>query len=88
MKTKKVIIRGWNDAGEIFLAEKLKKVFCLLDTPEDVALHNDMVEDVMIMVGDKPNYFRRIVARIILSKPGDYLRRIAHFTLNLSKKGS
>ena len=65
-----------------FVAEKLKKVFQVLKTPADVALHNDMVEDIQMMVD--PNSLTTGVARILVSKPKNFLLSIAELIRNLS----
>jgi len=66
MKERELIIRGWTGNDPYgFLAHKLKKVFCQIETEEDKALHNDMFRDIVAMVPD-PGEFRLAVARIIL----------------------
>ena len=79
----KTIIKGYSQAGDEFLAEKLKKVFQVLNTPADVALHNDMVEDIQMMVADA-NSLRTNVARILVSKPKNFLLNVAELIRNLS----
>jgi hypothetical protein len=74
---KKIIIKGYSQAGDDFLALKLKKVFAVLTTPEEVALHNDMVRDIQAMVVDYDD-FGKSVARIILSIPKNFLLRVAN----------
>ena len=93
-KDKKVTARGWC-GDEDFLAEKLKKIFVIIETDDERSLHNDMVDDVMMMVGNaedpknralRYNYFLKGVARIISNKPKDFLRRVARFITNVSRR--
>ena len=87
MNRKQIIIRGWHNAGEAFLAEKLTKIFCELTTPEDVALHNDMVRDLHLMVGfDNRESFWMDIAKIVLNKPRNFLRSVANHITNLSMR--
>lgn len=43
------IAEGYQRAGENFLAYRLELVFKILKTPEDVALHNDVVKEIFFM---------------------------------------
>lgn len=80
-----ILIKGWHDSGEEFLALKLKKIFMVLENPNDVALHNDMIMDLTTMLGNiNAKHFRWEVARIVLSKPRNFLRSVASLILNIS----
>jgi hypothetical protein len=80
----KIIIRGYSQAGDEFLAEKLKKIFSELTTPEDVALHNDMLKDIQAMVGGDGAELRKAVARMLLTRPRKFLQNVANTILTLS----
>jgi len=81
---KRVIIRGWHNSGEDFLAENLKKVFSILNSQGEVELHNDMVRNIQVMMGDDGSNFRKGVAGILVKKPKNFLLSVANLILNLS----
>jgi len=47
-QTRQVLIQGYRN--ELFLAEKLKKIFCHIDSESDRAIHNDMYEDLLVLI--------------------------------------
>jgi hypothetical protein len=51
-----MLIRAYQQAGHGFLAYRLEKCFRLLKTPEDIALHNDMVEEIFEMLGTESKW--------------------------------
>ena len=57
---KKMLIRAYQQSGTGFLAYRLEKCFRLLKTPEDVALHNDMIEEIFAMLGTENKWFELI----------------------------
>lgn len=84
MNERQVLTKGYHDSGEDFLALKLKKVFSILKTPGDMQLHNDMVEDMIIIVGGNGDEFRWSLAKILLNKPRDFLHSAANLIFNIS----
>jgi len=60
-----ILIKGYDDTA--FLAEKLRKVFSQIKTDGDRALHNDMMLDVQMMVGQHAEELRRRVAEVIIN---------------------
>ena len=67
----KTLIEGYSRAGNDFLADRLEGLFRLLKSPEDIALHNAIVQEVLRMVGldkGKANRFYRLMAGRILDK--------------------
>lgn len=89
MNDDQIIIQGWDQGGEEFLALKLKKVFCLLETPQEVEMHNDMIRDIQIMTADfegdnQSLTVRKAVARILLSRPRKFLHSVANTIIQLS----
>ena len=83
---KEEIIRGWTSTTDEFMAYQLKKVFSVLNTPEDVALHNDMVEQIQTMIDDTDG-FLKAVARLIKKGPKDFLINLSKLIKNYSLKG-
>ncbi|MFA6281590.1 MAG: hypothetical protein WCY05_03705 [Candidatus Omnitrophota bacterium] len=57
---KQMLIRAYQQAGHGFLAYRLEKCFRLLKTPEDIALHNDMVEEIFEMLGTENKWIELI----------------------------
>ena len=47
-QTRQVLIQGYRN--ELFLAEKLKGIFCVIESVHDQAIHNDMYKDLLILV--------------------------------------
>uniref|UniRef100_A0A6M3KLZ0 Uncharacterized protein n=1 Tax=viral metagenome TaxID=1070528 RepID=A0A6M3KLZ0_9ZZZZ len=84
MRDKKILIQGYNRAGDDFLAEKLKKIFDILETQEKVVLHNDMVRDVMFMVGGDGKDLRKGVARMLMTGTRNLFVEMAGLIRNLS----
>ena len=86
---RKTLIRGWCDTSDEFLAENLKKIFSELTTPEDIALHNDMVRQIhdMVEVGTVEGFLID-VARYLKQRPKKYLRGIAGRIKQYSMKGA
>ena len=76
----KTLREGYSRAGNDFLADRLEGLFRLLKSPEDIALHNAIVEEVLRMVGHdkgKANRFYRLMARGILEEyAGKRFRKI------------
>ncbi len=66
----KELLASYERAGNDFLASRLEGAFRLLKTPEDVALHNVIVKEVLVMVTGKEqvNRFYRLMARGLLEK--------------------
>ena len=44
------LAKAYQAAGANFLALKLGKLFTRIETPEDQALHNDMLSDVLTII--------------------------------------
>ncbi len=69
---KKRLIMGYQGAGIGFLADRLERLFARIETPEDIALHNDIAKEIATMVANEKLYikqeerFLRDVATIIL----------------------
>jgi len=68
MPSGKDILAAYSRAGEDFLAFKLKDMFLKLETPEDVAAHNAMQAEVMLMLGEDYVKFYKFLAHSILEK--------------------
>lgn len=86
MIKKKELIRGWTSTTDEFMADQLKKVFSVLKTPEDVALHNDMAEQIQIMIDDTDGFLKD-VARLVKRGPRNFLTTLARLIKNYSLKG-
>lgn len=66
----KELLAAYERAGNDFLASRLEGSWRLLKTPEDVALHNVIVKEVIAMVTGKDNVnkFYRLMARGLIDK--------------------
>ena len=70
MTDRQTIIRGWNDAGDEFLALHLYKVFQKLggaDMKNKVALHDEMIRQIKFMISEEQRHDCIVsIARLIL----------------------
>jgi hypothetical protein len=89
----KGIYRGYQSAGQDFLAYRLAKLFVRIESEADVALHNDVVSEVLqIVYGEEKGFFRDL-AGIVLYKDKykvelrkRFLFRVAGQILNIGQK--
>jgi len=86
----KGLLRSYKLAGQDFLAYRLVKLFIKIETPEDIALHNDILAEVLQIIGGEEKTFFKDLAEIILYK--DYkpkkrfLFRVAGKILELGQR--
>jgi hypothetical protein len=67
MINRDILIRGYSQAGNEFLADELGDVFKVIDNDDDRAVHNRMIKRIATMVGlDKSMAFRMAVAETII----------------------
>ncbi len=78
------------DSNDNSFAENLKKVFCIIESPEQIALHNDMVYQIKALIGDNENTkeFRKRVAVNLKNRPKNYLKSIASLIKQYAMKGA
>jgi len=84
------IYRAYQKAGADFLGYRLAKLFVKIETPEDIALHNDVLSEVLqIIEGEERQFFKRL-AEILLykrvNKQKRFLFMIACLILNIGQK--
>ena len=75
-------------AGVDFLAYKLKRVFMRIETPEDIALHNDVLDEMLIMIeADMPGFFRKLANIVLRREPkkASWLKKIAENIMIISR---
>jgi len=86
----KGIYRGYRQAGQDFLAYRLAKLFIRIETPADIALHNDILAEVLQIVHGEEKGFFKDLAGIILYKRDKpqkrFLFRVAGKILELGMK--
>jgi hypothetical protein len=67
MINRDILIRGYSQAGNEFLADELGDVFKVIENDDDRAVHNRMIKRIAVMVGlDKSMVFRMAVAETII----------------------
>lgn len=92
MDKTQVISRGYANAGDDFLAEKLKKIFCPINTEEDRYLHNEMIRDLMMLIGPEISNVRKSIARTIFSCSfrdfNQFVKRMAQDIRNIGAKNA
>ena len=84
---RKGIYRGYQQAGANFLAYRLGKIFTKIETPEDIALHNDVLAEVLQIIYTEEKSFFRTIAEQILYTPFNrrkrFVWRVACTVLNI-----
>ena len=81
MKTevdRRFLVKSYQGAGADFLAYRLAKLFKQIKTPEDIALHNEILDEVMLMIEPNNAVFMRELARVILYAPKNFLKSVAN----------
>lgn len=64
---RKIISDAYNNAGSEFLAYRLTQVFAKIETQNDIALHNDVMREIDLMVqGSVEELLKDIADRILL----------------------
>ena len=81
---------AYHRAGQEFLAYRLANLFVKIETPADIALHNDVLAEVLQIVEGEETGFFRDMAGIILYAKEDRKKRmlfwIAGKILNTGQK--
>lgn len=72
----KGIYRAYYEAGQDFLAYRLAKLFVRIETSADIALHNDVLSEVLQIIHGEERGFFRDMAGIILYQPVDRRKRL------------
>ena len=74
--TGKALADAYRRAGSDFLAYNLERLFRHIATEQDKASHNNMLEEVMLMVGDEPkNVFQRLAETMLKKRTQEKKRR-------------
>lgn len=70
--SREILSNAYNNAGREFLAYRLTYVFKQVETPEDIALHNNVMTELDVMAGSHTkDLFLDIADRILMySKKG------------------
>jgi len=84
------IYRSYQRAGQDFLAYRLAKLFVRIETPTDIALHNDVLAEVLQIVHGEEKAFFKDMAGILLYQPENkqkrFLFRVAGKILEIGMK--
>ena len=83
MTQKQTLMKGWHNGGDEFLAEQLRHIFCMLDTPRKVERHNFMMEQIQLMVPGDALDLRTGIAKLLLNRPRNALRAVSGFIREL-----
>lgn len=92
-KFRNLLINDYNVMGNGYLAYRLQRLFKHLETPEDVVLHNDIADEISIMIGEDRTNLKLLldgIAGIITSKEPPkkrFLRKAAEYILTIVRKG-
>ena len=63
-QTRQVLIQGYRN--ELFLAAKLKRIFFCIESEADKAIHNDMYDDLLILIAGKREELLKDVSKVIM----------------------
>ena len=74
-------------AGADFLAYRMQRLFTKIETPEDIALHNDVLKEVLLIVSGKEQEFFKTLAEDMLytkvNRKKRFFMRLASRVLNI-----
>jgi len=71
---RKILIEGYSKSPEL-LEYKLLQVLKTLTGPEQVAVHNDIMDDINLIVGDgKEDLVQKVAGEIILTGKAELLK--------------
>ena len=90
LMAKRAWLEAYQRAGDKFLAGRLESVFKVLETPEDIALHNDMVREInMLLMHEKSSrqWFILRISGVLLHSTGDFYRKVAANLRLAAQKG-
>jgi len=91
MPDSKSLSAAYRRAGEDFLATRLEGMFREIKTPDDIALHNVILKEVMLMIDDTKKgealMFYRILAHSLLEKEAKrgFLKKVAKSIFSVAK---
>lgn len=84
------LYQSYRKVGEDFLAYRLEKLFIKIETPADIALHNDVLSEVLQMIeGEETQFFKSIANAILypkVNKRKRFLFRVAEQILSIGQK--
>lgn len=88
------LYRSYQKAGPSFLAWRMEKLFTKIETDADIALHNDILSDVLrIIEGDGTLFFNGMAELILypkkvrnIYKKKRFLFRLAEQMLRIGRK--
>lgn len=84
------LYQSYRKVGEDFLAYRLEKLFVKIETPADIALHNDILSEVLVIIeGEETQFFKGIATAILYPKVNKHKRflfRVAQQILDIGRK--
>lgn len=90
MTSGKGLYIAYQKAGEDFLAYRMEKLFVRIETAEDIALHNDILSEVLQMIqGEETQFFKGMAEAILypkVNKRKRFLLRLAGQILRIGQK--
>jgi len=78
----------YNKDGGTVLAHRLQHLFHPVKTPDDMALHNDVLAEIMLIIeGKERNLLKGLVDMILYKRPKQkrFLFKVAVFILELGQ---
>lgn len=62
----KGLIEVYKRAGSDFLAYRMQHLLVIIESPRDIALHNDALGELMMLIKDNETFFMKQLAETIL----------------------
>lgn len=77
------LYKAYQKAGPDFLAYRMGKLFVKIETPEDIALHNDILSEVLqIIEGHETTFFKGMADYLLYPK----INRRKRFLFRLAER--
>jgi hypothetical protein len=89
MSKQDMLKRAYADAGRGFMAYRLEKCFRLIKTQEDIAIHNDVMEEIFEMLGENkwPELINKMAELMYDPPKKKLMTKFSEWILILARKG-
>lgn len=84
------LYKSYQRAGPDFLAYRMEKLFVKIETPKDIALHNDILSEVLRIIERRETTFFKDMAEMVLypkiNRRKRFLFRLAERILHIGQQ--
>ena len=89
MLSGRATIEAYGRAGSDFLADRIADMFQKIETKEQQALHNVILDEVMTMIGNDPanqkKFYQHLAHKIIEQKKKTWLKYVCESIMLIAK---